>query len=53
MKKLLIALSVAAGALLVGAAPAGAAGSICYDLQANVNGDQVVAESGCQELPAP
>lgn len=52
MKKLLIALSVAAGALFVGASPSGAAGSFCYDLQVDVNGDAVIAETGCQELPA-
>ena len=27
------------------------AGSVCYDVQANVNGSEVVNEQGCQELP--
>ena len=52
MKKLIIALSVAAGALFVGASPAAAAGSLCYDLNVNVAGNQLVQQAGCQELPA-
>ena len=32
-------------------APAAQAGEICYDVQVNVQGEAVVSEAGCQELP--
>ena len=51
MKKTLIALSIAAGALLVGANPAGAAGSLCYGVQVTANGQSVVSEAACHQLP--
>ena len=42
---------VAALSSLALVAPAHAAGQVCYDVQANVNGGQVVSETGCVDLP--
>ena len=51
MKKLILVLSLAAGALVAGSAPAGAAGSFCYDVNVTAAGQSLVAQTGCQELP--
>lgn len=46
----ILAAAVAALATLA-FAPAG--GEVCYDLDVNVNGDQLVDEEGCEEVPEP
>jgi hypothetical protein len=51
VKKLLAVAAAVAGAALLFAAPASAAGQVCYDLGVNVNGDSVVAEAACHALP--
>ena len=47
-----LSILAAAAAALAGVAAAPAGGEICYDLDANVNGEQLVDEEGCEELPA-
>lgn len=50
--KLRIALATATAALSLAAfVPAAHAGRVCYGLQVNVQGQQVVDEAGCQDLP--
>ncbi|HEX2086688.1 MAG TPA: hypothetical protein VHF89_13495 [Solirubrobacteraceae bacterium] len=41
----------ALSALGLFAAPAGAAGQVCYDVQVNAGGQSVVSQAGCQDLP--
>ena len=50
MRRLIIAALLALGALAGAAAPAAAAGQVCYDVYANIAGN-VVAESDCVPLP--
>ena len=51
MRKRLSLLTVGALCAIGAFAPsAGAAGTFCYDLQVNANGQSVVSETGCQEF---
>ena len=50
LRTILTAAALATAALATSALPASAA-SLCYDLHAEANGDVLVSESGCQELP--
>ena len=50
VRTMVVTVLTALGSLALVAAPA-QAGEICYDLQVNVQGDAVVSEAGCQELP--
>lgn len=43
--------ALAVAAIAATALPASAAGQVCYDLHAEANGDVIVSESGCEELP--
>lgn len=43
--------AIAATAALGSLAFAPAAGQVCYDVDVVVNGDEVVNEEGCEELP--
>ena len=52
MRTKLSILAAAVAALATLAAAPAAAGEFCYDLDVNVNGDALVDESGCEELPA-
>lgn len=49
----LLAAAVAALASIAAAPAADDAGQLCYDLDVVVNGDVVVDEEGCEELPTP
>lgn len=49
-KRLVLTAAAAVAALLPMAAPAAASG-FCYDVSVVVNGDAVIAEAGCQDLP--
>lgn len=49
IRTLMTTTALAVGAVAATALPA-AAGELCYDVQADING-QVVSESGCEELP--
>ena len=51
MKKLIAVLAAAIGLSVVGMAPAGAAGQVCYDVNVAAAGSTVVAQAGCQDLP--
>lgn len=52
-RRIVLTLAAAATlATLTAAAPA-SSGQICYDLDVNVAGNQLVDEAGCQELPTP
>ena len=52
MRKRLALLTIAAlSALGLFASTAGAAGQLCYDIQVNAAGTEVVNQAGCQELP--
>lgn len=48
----ILAAAVAALATVAAAPAADQSGEFCYDLDVNVNGEVVVDESGCEELPA-
>lgn len=50
MKKLLIAAAAVAGFTFLAAAPAGAAGQLCYDVSITVQ-DQAVVQADCVDLP--
>lgn len=50
LRTLLTTTALTAAAIAATALPA-SAGSICYDLHAETNGDVLVSESGCEELP--
>lgn len=50
--KLSILTAAVAAMASIAAAPAAESGEFCYDLDVNVNGEQVVDEEGCEELPA-
>lgn len=45
--------ALAATAALGSLAFAPAAGELCYDVDVNVAGNEVVNEEGCEELPTP
>ena len=47
-----LSILAAAVAALAAVAAAPAADEVCYDLDVNVNGEQLVDEQGCEELPA-
>lgn len=47
----ILAAAVAALASVAAAPAADAGGQICYDVDVVVNGDAVVDEEGCEELP--
>ena len=47
----LLALTALTLGALATSLPASAAGAVCYDVDVVVNGDAVVDESGCEELP--
>ncbi len=52
MRKRLALLTIASlTALGAFSSTAGAAGSICYDVDVSAGGTQVVDQAGCQELP--
>jgi hypothetical protein len=52
MRKRFALLTIGAlSALGLFAPTAGAAGTICYDIQVNAAGQSVVSQAGCQELP--
>ena len=52
MRKRLALLSITAlSALGLFASTAGAAGTLCYDVQVNAAGTPVVSQAGCQDLP--
>ena len=52
MRKRMTLLTLGAlSALGLFAPTAGAAGTICYDVQVNAAGQSVVSQTGCQELP--
>lgn len=46
-----LSILAAAVAALGATAFAPAGGELCYDLDVNVNGEQLVDEEGCEELP--
>lgn len=50
MRRRLAVLSAVAAIAILSAGPASAS-SFCYDLDVNVNGNSLVNEVGCQELP--
>lgn len=50
IRNLLITAALTTAALAATALPSAAA-AVCYDLHAEANGDVLVSESGCQELP--
>lgn len=52
LKRIVAAAAVAAGlaAPLVVASPASAAGQACYSLHAQVNGQDLINQEGCQPL---
>ena len=50
MRRRLPLLAAVAAIAVLGAVPA-TAGELCHDLDVNVNGEQLVDEEGCQELP--
>lgn len=50
MRRRLALLSAIAAIAVLGAAPAGAS-QFCYDLEVNVNGDQLVDEEDCLQAP--
>lgn len=47
----ILAAAVAALATIAAAPAADQSGEFCYDLDVNVNGEQLVDEEGCEELP--
>ncbi|HEV2812812.1 MAG TPA: hypothetical protein VGW10_06115 [Solirubrobacteraceae bacterium] len=52
MRKRFALLSITAlSALGMFASTAGAAGTLCYDVQVNAAGQSVISQAGCQELP--
>jgi hypothetical protein len=51
MKLRLALATLSAAAALVTVVPTAQASGICYDVQATVNGQDVVNEAGCQDLP--
>ncbi len=51
MRKLSLIVAALSALASIAAAPA-AGGELCYDLDVNVNGEQIADESGCEELPA-
>ena len=52
MRKRFALLTIGALAAIGAFAPtAGAAGQFCYDIQVNANGQSVVSQAGCQDLP--
>lgn len=51
LKKFLAVAALVGAVLTAGASTASAAGQACYDAQVHVNGEQVVAEASCLELP--
>lgn len=51
LRSIISTAAIATAAIAATALPASAAGSICYDLQAELNGDVLVSEAGCEELP--
>jgi hypothetical protein len=52
MRKRFALLTITAlSALGLFASTAGAAGQLCYDIQVNAAGSEVVNQAGCQDLP--
>lgn len=49
-RRTFVLLTALASLTMLAAAPA-SAGTFCYDLDVTVQGDAVIDESGCQELP--
>lgn len=50
MRRRLALLAAISAIAVLGAVPAGAS-ELCYDLDVNVNGEQVVDEAACEVLP--
>ena len=50
-KRIAVLTVTAFSALGLFASSAGAAGTLCYDVQVNAAGQQIVNQAGCQELP--
>ena len=50
-KKLALGAAVAALTSLTAFGPAVSSQPLCYELDVNVGGEQVLDESGCEELP--
>jgi hypothetical protein len=51
MKKLIAAVIAASGLTFLVAAPASAAGQLCYDVNISIAGQAPIAQAGCQDLP--
>jgi hypothetical protein len=51
VRTMVVTVLTALGSLALVAAPAQAAGEVCYDVNVNVQGSELVNESGCQTLP--